>query len=119
MKTPYQTIVHEYAVECSDRERTEDPASGPAAYTAAKTRMESDDSLFRDYCDGAEMTPNEIAAALATKPNFAAVAMGKMKSDRKTAAARENGKKGGRPSRAAATARKKIIRSAGSNLPKK
>jgi hypothetical protein len=58
MRTPYQTIVNEYAVEAADRGES---------YDDAKARIESSDAIFRSYCEAAEMTSEEIEAALATK----------------------------------------------------
>jgi len=56
--TPYQTIVHEYAIEAADHGES---------YDSAKARIESSDKMFHEYCEGAEMSEAEIEAALATK----------------------------------------------------
>lgn len=67
MKAPhemnaYEIIVHEYAVECADHDRENNDA-----YKDATDRMTSDDALFREYCEDAEMTETEINEALSLK----------------------------------------------------
>jgi hypothetical protein len=56
MNTTYTAIVHEYAVEAADR---------GDSYDAAKSRIGNDESVFRSYCEEAEMTEEEISRALA------------------------------------------------------
>ena len=51
---------------------------------------------FEDYQTGKSI---KLTNNMETPKNPAAVALGSMKSDKKTAAARKNGKKGGRPKR--------------------
>ena len=78
-----------YIVETKSKS---EPASAYCAATAPSTKAQAQESA-RKLRDRSET----LVARIVEAKNPAAVAMGRIKSDAKTAAARENGKKGGRP----------------------